>query len=251
MLNSIITGTEITTSAFFLCTAVSLLLGLGAAALSMYKSKYSQSFVLTLAMLPAIVQLIIMLVNGNIGVGVAVAGTFGLVRFRSANGTAKEIGSIFLVMAIGLATGMGYLALAAAFFAIMAAFTLALTALNFGAGSADERELRITIPENLDYDGLFDDLLAKYTRSAELERVKTTNMGTLYELCYKIVLRDDHTTKAFMDELRTRNGNLNIICGKPVMKTALQIVFPRPQKSSGALRMIYQRAREPYKKTTF
>ena len=221
MLNSIITGTEITTSAFFLCTAVSLLLGLGAAALSMYKSKYSQSFVLTLAMLPAIVQLIIMLVNGNIGVGVAVAGTFGLVRFRSANGTAKEIGSIFLVMAIGLATGMGYLALAAAFFAIMAAFTLAQTALNFGAGSADERELKITIPENLDYDGLFDDLLAKYTRSAELERVKTTNMGTLYELCYKIVLRDDHTTKAFMDELRTRNGNLNIICGKPVMKTAL------------------------------
>ena len=107
MLNSVITGTEITATAFFLCTAVSLILGLGAAALSMYKNKYSQSFVLTLAMLPAIVQLIIMLVNGNIGVGVAVAGTFGLVRFRSANGTAKEIGSIFLVMAIGLATGMG------------------------------------------------------------------------------------------------------------------------------------------------
>ena len=221
MLNSIMTGTEMTTSAFLLCTAVSLILGLGAAALSMYKSKYSQSFVLTLAMLPAIVQLIIMLVNGNIGVGVAVAGTFGLVRFRSANGTAKEIGSIFLVMAIGLATGMGYLALAAVFFAVMAAFTLALTALNFGAGRADERELKVTIPENLDYDGLFDDLFAKYTRSAELERVKTTNMGTLYELCYKIVLKDAHGTKTFLDELRTRNGNLNIVCGKPVEKAAL------------------------------
>ena len=221
MLNSIITGTEITASAFLICTAVSLSLGLGAAALSMYRSKYSQSFVLTLAMLPAIVQLIIMLVNGNIGVGVAVAGTFGLVRFRSANGTAKEIGSIFLVMAIGLATGMGYLALAAVFFAVMAAFTLALTALNFGAGRADERELKVTIPENLDYDGLFDDLFAKYTRSAELERVKTTNMGTLYELCYKIVLKDAHGTKTFLDELRTRNGNLNIVCGKPVEKAAL------------------------------
>lgn len=221
MLNSIITGTEITTSAFFICTAVSLLLGLGAAALSMYRSKYSQSFVLTLAMLPAIVQLIIMLVNGNIGVGVAVAGTFGLVRFRSANGTAKEIGSIFLVMAIGLATGMGYLALAAVFFGVMAVFTLALTAAGFGAGRADERELKITIAENLDYDGLFDDLFAKYTRAAELERVKTTNMGTLYELCYRIVLKDAHTTKAFLDELRTRNGNLNIICGKPVIKETL------------------------------
>ena len=172
-------------------------------------------------MLPAIVQLIIMLVNGNIGVGVAVAGTFGLVRFRSANGTAKEIGSIFLVMAIGLATGMGYLALAAMFFAIMAVFTLALTTMNFGAGAADERELRVTIPENLDYDGLFDDLFKKYTRSSELERVKTSNMGTLYELSYKIVLRNAHSTKAFMDELRERNGNLTIVCGKPVEKTAL------------------------------
>ena len=221
MLNTIITGTEITASAFLLCTAVSLVLGLGAAALSMYKSKYSQSFVLTLAMLPAVVQLIIMLVNGNIGVGVAVAGAFGLVRFRSANGTAKEIGSIFLVMAVGLATGMGYLALAAVFFAVMAAFTLLLTAIGFGAGAADERELKITIAENLDYDGLFDDLFAKYTRSAEMERVKTANMGTLYELVYRITLKDEHATKAFMDELRTRNGNLNIVCGKPVAKTAL------------------------------
>ena len=221
MLNTVITGTEITAAAFLLCTAVSRILGLAAAALNLYKNKYSQSFVLTLAMLPAIVQLIIMLVNGNIGVGVAVAGTFGLVRFRSANGTAKEIGSIFLVMAIGLATGMGYLALAAVFFAIMAAFTLLLTTVNFGAGAADERELRVTIPENLDYDGLFDDLFGKYTRSSELERVKTTNMGTLYELSYKIVLKNARSTKAFMDELRERNGNLTIICGKPVEKTAL------------------------------
>ena len=223
MLNSIITGTEITTSAFFICTAVSLLLGLGAAALCMVKSKgsYSQSFVLTLAILPALVQIVIMMVNGNIGAGVAVAGAFGLIRFRSAPGSAKEIGLVFLATAIGLATGMGYVAIAAVFFVIIAVFALVLTLTGFGAGAADERELKITIPETLDYDGLFDDLFARYTKSAQLERVKTANMGTLYELSYKIILRDAHTTKAFLDELRTRNGNLNIVCGKPVTKEAL------------------------------
>ena len=221
MLNTIITGTEITASAFFLCTAVSVVLGLATAALAMYRSKYSQSFILTLAMLPAMVQVIIMLVNGNIGAGVAVAGAFGLIRFRSAPGSAKEIGMVFLATAIGLATGMGYVALAAAFFAVMAALALLLTATGFGAGRADVRELKITIPENLDYDGLFDDLFAKYTKEAALERVKTSNMGTLYELSYQIVLRDAHSTKAFLDELRERNGNLNIVCGKPVTREAL------------------------------
>ncbi len=221
MLSSIITGTEITLPAFFICTAVSLLLGLCAALLSMYKSKYSQSFVLTLAMLPAMVQIVIMMVNGNIGAGVAVAGAFGLIRFRSAPGTAKEIGMVFLATAIGLATGMGYVAIAAVFFAVMAAFSLLLTAVRFGAGSEDERELKISIPENLDYDGIFDDIFEKYTLSSELERVKTTNMGTLYTLCYNVVLRDPHKAKEFLDELRTRNGNLNIVFGKPVEKTAL------------------------------
>ncbi len=223
MLNSIISGTEITASAFFICTAVSLVLGIAVALLSMYrsKSKYSQSYILTLAMLPALVQVVIMMVNGNIGAGVAVAGAFGLIRFRSAPGSAKEIGMVFLTTAIGLATGMGYVVIAAVFFAIIAAVTLLLTATGFGAGASDERELRITIPENLDYDGLFDDLFQKYTRSADLDRVKTTNMGTLYELSYKVTLRDGISTKEFLDELRTRNGNLGIVCGKPVEKAAL------------------------------
>jgi hypothetical protein len=221
VLNSIISGTGITVSSFFICTAVSLVLGLGAALLAMYKAKYSRSFVLTLAVLPAMVQIVIMMVNGNIGAGVAVAGAFGLIRFRSAPGSAKEIGLVFLATAVGLATGMGYVAIAAVFFTVIALFLLLLTAVGFGAGAADERELKITIPENLDYDGLFDDLFAKYTRSAELDRVKTANMGTLYELSYKVVLRDSRETKAFLDELRTRNGNLNIVCGKPVTKEAL------------------------------
>lgn len=220
MLNSII-GTQITLSVFLICTGVSLILGLGSALLCMYKSSCTQSFVITLAMLPALVQIVIMLVNGNIGAGVAVAGAFSLIRFRSVPGTAREIGLIFLAMAIGLANGMGYVILAALFFVIMAVYTLALTLLRFGGANESERELKITIPENLDYDGLFDDLFEKYTKSARLERVKTTNMGTLYELDYHVVLRGQQVPKAFLDELRCRNGNLNIVCGRVASKEAL------------------------------
>ena len=218
MLNSIITGGEITMTSFLACTAVSLILGLGTAWLCLWRNKRSQSLALTLAMLPAVVQMVIMLVNGNIGAGVAVAGAFGLVRFRSAPGTAREIALIFLAMAIGLATGMGYVVLAALFFTLMAAFLLLLTALRFGSGDENERELKITIPETLDYEGLFDDLFAKYLRSAELERVKTSNMGTLYELHYRVVLREERVPKTFLDELRCRNGNLNIVCGRRASK---------------------------------
>lgn len=221
MLNSIITGTEITMESFLLCTAVSLALGLGIAALSMYKSRYSQTFAVTLAMLPAVVQLIIMLVNGNIGTGVAVAGAFGLVRFRSAPGSAKEIGLLFLAMAMGLATGMGYVVIAVVFFLIMAVFHLLLLSVHFGGARQNERQLKVTIPENLDYEDLFDDILAQYTSFYELERVKTTNMGTLYELEYRVVLKAASVPREFLDALRCRNGNLNIVCGRPVVKEAL------------------------------
>ena len=148
MLNSII-GTEITLSAFLICTFTSLILGVGIALISMFKTKCSQSFAITLAILPAIVQIVIMLVNGNIGAGVAVAGTFSLVRFRSVPGTAKEIGSIFLAMAVGLATGMGYVTLGAIFFAIIALTMLLLTVVDCGKSDQSERILKIAIPENL------------------------------------------------------------------------------------------------------
>lgn len=220
MLDSIISS-PLTISAFAACTVVSLLLGLGTAALCMYKNRCSQSFTVTVAMLPATVQVVIMLVSGDLGAGVAVAGAFSLVRFRSAPGTAREIGMIFLAMAVGLATGMGYIGLAILFFLVMAAFVLLLTALDLGAGDTHERELKITIPETLDYDGLFDDLFSLYTLSAELERVKTTNMGTLYELSYRIVLKDNCVPKEFLDALRCRNGNLNIVCGRIAAKEAL------------------------------
>ncbi len=221
MLDTIIQGGEISLSSFLICTAVSLTLGVLTAALCLYREKATQSFALTLAMLPAVVQVIIMLVNGNIGTGVAVAGAFGLVRFRSAAGTAREISLIFLAMAIGLATGMGYVLIALLFFGIMAAFLLLLQRLRFGCERENVRELKISIPESLDYDGLFDDLFRAYTLEAALERVKSTNMGTLYELDYKVILRDEHKTKAFLDELRSRNGNLNIVCGRPVARDTL------------------------------
>ena len=211
MLNSIL-GTELTLTSFLICTGVSLLLGVGTALVAGYRSRSTQSLAITLAILPAVVQAVIMLVNGSIGAGIAVAGAFSLVRFRSAPGTAREIAAIFLAMAIGLATGMGYVGLAVLLFLILAGAMLALTVLRFGQKEDAGRILKITIPEDLDYDGLFDDLFEHYTTAHTLEKVKTTNMGTLYELRYRITLRQEPVPKVFLDELRCRNGNLNITC---------------------------------------
>ena len=199
---------------FLVCTLASLLLGLGTAFIYMRRSTYSKCFVVTLALLPARVQLVIMLVNGNIGAGVAVAGAFSLVRFRSVPGSAKEIGCIFFAMAIGLATGMGYLFFALLFFLVIGAALLLLNTTRFGENRRGDSILRIVIPESLDYEGLFDDLFETYTNSAELIRVKTTNMGSLYELTYQIRLKTPVARKAFLDELRCRNGNLTISCGR-------------------------------------
>ena len=220
MLESII-GTELTLPVFLICTLTSLLLGVGIALVGMFRSRSTQSFAVTLAILPAVVQIVIMLVNGNLGAGVAVAGAFGLVRFRSAPGTAREIGVLFLAMAIGLAAGMGFVGLAVLAFVIISAVLLLLTAVRFGQPAPAERALKITIPENLDYEGLFDDLFAKYTRTHTLVRVKTSNMGTMYELEYRIILPQDSIPKEFIDALRCRNGNLNIVCGREQTQDAL------------------------------
>lgn len=213
MLNSII-GNAMTFGAFVVCEAAALVLGLLTALVFTFKSRQSSSMTLSLAVLPAVVTLVIMMVNGNIGAGLAVAGTFALVRFRSAQGSAKEITGLFFAVAIGLACGMGYIGIAILFFVIVAAYILVLVVLGFGEGNANKRRLKITIPENLDYEGIFDDLFEQYTKSNELIKVKTTNMGTLYELTYEIVLKDSTKTKAFIDDLRCRNGNLTIICGR-------------------------------------
>ncbi len=212
MLNSII-GQPITLAAFLACLGIAMVLGVLTALVFLYKSRHSASFALALALLPMAVAVIIMLVNGNVGTGVAVAGAFALVRFRSVPGTAREIAAIFTAMALGLALGMGYVGIAVIFFVLVSAFTLILTTTNFGAASPFEKQLRITIPENFDYDGLFDDVFDKFHVRSRLERIRTTNMGTLFELTYHTVFLDGKIPKEFLDELRARNGNLNIVIG--------------------------------------
>jgi len=217
VLDSVI-ASGISIGGFLICIFSAIVLGVLTALVFTYKTKHTASLALSLAILPAAVALVIMLVNGNIGAGVAVAGAFALVRFRSVPGTAKEIAGIFISMAIGLACGMGYVGLAAIFFAIMAVFVLVLSTVGFGENRSRAKQLKVTIPENLDYDGLFDDLFEKYLSFNELERIKTSNMGTLYELTYDITLKNDGDSKAFLDELRCRNGNLNIALGRAADK---------------------------------
>jgi uncharacterized membrane protein YhiD involved in acid resistance len=197
-----------------ICLFSAIALGVLTALVFTYKTKHTSSLAMSLAIMPAAVALVIMMVNGNIGAGVAVAGAFTLVRFRSVPGTAKEVAGLFVAMAIGLACGMGYVAVAGVFFVVMAVFVLVLSTVQFGEDKGSSKQLKITIPENLDYDGLFDDLFEKYTKSSELQRIKTTNMGTLYELTYDVTLNNAGDTKAFLDELRCRNGNLNIVLGR-------------------------------------
>lgn len=208
------TTTALSLSSLLLCTLASVVFGLAVAAIYMHKNRYSKSFVVTLALLPAMVQIVIMLVNGNLGTGVAVMGAFSLVRFRSVPGSAREIGSLFFAMALGLATGMGYILYAAIFLVVIGGMLLLLSSTPFGAQKTDARQLKITIPENMDYDGLFDDLFEQYTDGAILTQVRTTNMGSLFELHYDIQLRGEAVSKEFLDALRCRNGNLNIVCGR-------------------------------------
>ncbi|MBQ7228445.1 MAG: DUF4956 domain-containing protein, partial [Clostridia bacterium] len=176
---------------------LALALGIGTALVFQFRTKHTASMATTLAIMPPAIALVIMLVNGNIGAGVAVAGAFALVRFRSLPGTAKEIAAIFVAMAVGLACGMTQLLLAVIFFAIMSVTVIVLTLIGFGDKSAKMRQLRVTIPEDLDYYELFDDLMEKYTTEWELSRVKTTNMGTLYELWFDVMLKDEKQAKEF------------------------------------------------------
>ena len=220
MFNSVIPN-AMTLSAFLMCIFAALVLGVLTALVFSFRNKHSGSLILALAVLPPIVTLVIMMVNGNIGAGLAVAGTFSLVRFRSAPGTAREICGLFMSTAIGITCGMGYIGIAAVFFLVMAVFLALLSLFRFGDTAASSRQLKITIPENLDYDGLFDDIFEKYTSRHELVRVKTTNMGTLYELTYTINLKTPEVSKQFIDDIRCRNGNLNIICGRESDKDAI------------------------------
>lgn len=219
MLSNIFTGifdttgeTVIAVPQFIWCIVVSLMIGAFITWVYTYKSRYTASFAITLAMLPAVVCIVIMMVNGNLGAGVAVAGAFSLVRFRSVPGTAKEIGTIFLAMAAGLIAGMGYLGFAVLFSLIMGLVMLMLNITGFGTHkkATNDKTLKITIPEDLNYGEVFDDLFEQYLTHCEVIAVKTSNMGSLYKLTYHITLKDQKQEKKFIDELRCRNGNLEI-----------------------------------------
>jgi len=206
----------ISMSGFFLCIGTALLIGLIFAGMYMYRTRCSKGFVVTLALLPATVCMVIMMVNGNVGAGVAVAGAFSLVRFRSAPGTAKEIGAIFLAMASGLITGMGYLAYAILFSVIMAMIFIIYT--EFERRSTNKeglyKTLHITIPEDLDYDEVFDEIFKDYLSDYELTQVKTSNMGSMFRLTYNITLFRNASLKEMINKLRCRNGNLEITVSK-------------------------------------
>ena len=201
---------------FLICLGGSLVLGLVMAFAYMYRTRYTKSFVITLALLPAVVCVVIMLVNGNVGTGVAVAGAFSLVRFRSVPGTAKEICTLFLAMGAGLVAGMGYLGFAVLFTLVMCAVFVLYNCLDFGTkkNAATFKTFTITIPEDLDYSGVFDDIFDEYTKRRELVRVKTTNMGSMYKLTYNVILKDISREKDMVDNIRCRNGNLEITVSK-------------------------------------
>ena len=223
MLNSLyhtlMGNTTVSYTGFLLPVAAALLLGLIFAMAYMYRSRRSRSLIATMAVLPAVVCVIIMAVNGNIGAGVAVAGAFGLVRFRSAPGTAKEITAIFIAMTTGLLCGMGFLIYAAIFVLIMSLVLVLYSFIGFGEEDNSLRKsLRITVPENVDYTKEFEEIFDQYTTSRKLLSAKTSGMGSLFKLSYDITLKDPSVEKALVDELRVKNGNLEI---------AVTVVMPR------------------------
>ena len=213
---SIITNGTFTGAQLGIATVTSLICGLIIAGTYSVKNRCSRSFAVTLVLLPAIVELVIILVNGNIGAGVAVAGAFSLVRFRSAPGKGQEITSIFLAMAVGLATGMGYIGVAVLFSVVVSLINLLLNVLKFGEAGDNFRTLKITVPENLDYEGKFEDIFGKYLSSYTFDEVKTSNMGSLYKITLSVVMKPNISSKDFLDELRTRNGNLDISLGRRI-----------------------------------
>lgn len=223
MLNSIFseTASSVELSSILLCSIISIILGVVIALTHKQTSKYNKNFLVTLSILPLLVQTIIIMVNGNLGTSVTIMGAFSLVRFRSLPGTSKEILSVFFAMTVGLATGMGHLVFAIIITIIgsLAIFILSKVAL-FNKNKK-EKILKIMIPENLDYTNVFDDIFETYTEKVELEQVKTTNMGSMFDLSYRIILNENVNEKEFLDDLRVKNGNLKVMISHPIEESDL------------------------------
>ena len=214
----IFTDTAVDPAMMMLAIGVSLLLGLVIAKVYQFKTVYSKSLVMSLTLLPTLIAIVIFLVNGSLGAGVAVMGAFSLIRFRSAPGGAKELLSIFLVMTIGIAIGMGYLVFATVFTLIMSLAMLLLEVVNFGQMKHSMRQLTVVIPESLDYESIFDDIFNKAANHVELANVKTSDMGSLFKIKYILQLNGRMTEKELIDALRTRNGNLEIAISRYITK---------------------------------
>ena len=201
---------------FFLCLGLSFVLGVVIAFSYMFKNDFSKSLVFSLGLMPPIVCVLIMLVSGSMGAAIAVGGVFALTRFRSAAGTSRELVQILLAMATGLTLGLGYIWIAMILVICVEAVSIIFALCHFGESKKQRRTLKITIPEELDYNELFDDLFKKYTTRAVLVKVKLKNLGTLFQLTYDVVLKDESKEKQFIDEIRVRNANLDILCSKVI-----------------------------------
>lgn len=212
MFDSIYTSVGVTPAQFFIMAAASLISGFIYAWLMSFRIRAKKRFFLVTALVPFVVAAVITFVSGNIGAGVAVGGAFSLIRFRSAPGSADEITSLLISMGSGIAFGMGYVAYGVIILIGMAILYLVLSLLPIfeHKSMSEERMLRITIPESLEYSGAFDDTFRHYLRSYENAGVKTTGMGSMFRLSFRIVMKDPAEEKAFIDELRTKNGNLEI-----------------------------------------
>ena len=199
--------------AILICVGCALALGFVISLLYMFRNNYNRGFAVTLVLLPAVVAAVVSVVNGNVGTGIAIGGAFGLVRFRSAQGTARDILVVFMAMAAGLMCGAGYVLMAACVIIGLGIIGFILLLIGFGNRCPKQRELRITVPESLDYTDAFEDILNTYTSAHELHRVKSTNMGSLFRVYYNITIKDPAKEKEMIDAIRVRNGNLEIVCG--------------------------------------
>ena len=211
MFNSIY-STTVTPTQFFLMAAVVIVSGLLYSWIMSFRVRSTKRFFIVSALIPFVVAAVITFVNGNIGAGVAIGGAFSLIRFRSAPGSADEIASILMAAGSGIAFGMGYLGYGVIILAGSAVLFLILSFAHVfdHKNMSVDRLLRITIPESLEYNEAFDDVFASYLKKVESTGVKTTAMGSMFRLSYKIQMKDPAQEKAFIDDLRTRNGNLEI-----------------------------------------
>lgn len=211
MFDSIYTST-VTSSQFFLMALVSLITGLLYSWIISFRVRSTKRFFIVTSLIPFVVGAVITFVNGNIGAGVAIGGAFGLIRFRSAQGSSEEIAAILIAMASGIAFGMGYVAYGVIILLALAVvfFVFSLLPIFEHKGASQDKLLRVTIPEALEYHDVFDDIFAHYLSEHTSVGVKTTGMGSMFRLSFKIRMKDPAEEKAFIDELRTRNGNLEI-----------------------------------------